>query len=51
MPSKKNLETQAEQSARFKRDARKLVKDGALSLTDADVALDKLVRRAKFDGR
>ena len=46
MPPKKNPETQAEQSARFKKDARKLVKDGALSLTDADAALDKLVRRS-----
>jgi hypothetical protein len=51
MPPKKNPETQAEQSARFKKDARKLVKAGELSLTAADDALDKLVRRAKFDGR
>ncbi len=47
MPPKKNPETQAEQSARFKKDARKLVKDGKLSLTDADEALDKLVRKAR----
>ena len=46
MPPKKNPETQAEQSARFKKDARKLVKAGELSLTGADAALDKLVRNA-----
>ena len=46
MPPKKNPETQAEQSARFKKDARKLVKAGALNLIDADKALDGLVRRS-----
>ena len=47
MPPKKNPETQAEQSARFKKDARKLVKAGELSLTDADAALDNLVRKSR----
>ena len=46
MPPKKNPETQAEQSARFKKDARKLVKDGKLSLIDGEAALDKLVFRS-----
>lgn len=46
MPPKKNPETQADQSKRFKADARKLVKAGELSLTAADEALDKLVRSA-----
>jgi hypothetical protein len=46
MPPKKNPETQAEQSARFKRDAKELVKAGELSLTDADAALDNIVRRS-----
>ena len=49
MPPKKNPETQAEQSKRFKADARKLVKAGELSLTDADAALDLLVKRAAKD--
>lgn len=51
MPKKKRHESQAEQSERFKKDAQKLIDDGILSLTEADRALDKLVRRAKFDGR
>lgn len=51
MPPKKNHETQAEQSARFKKDARKLAKAGELSLTDADAALDRMIRReAKGSG-
>ena len=44
MPPKKNPESQAEQSARFKKDARKLVKAGELSLTDADAALEGMVK-------
>ena len=46
MPKKANPESQAEQSERFKRDAAKLIKDGELSPTDADRALDKLVRKS-----
>ncbi len=44
MPPKKNPETQAEQSARFKKDARKLVKAGELSVTDGQTTLDALVK-------
>jgi hypothetical protein len=51
MPPKKNPESQAEQSKRFKKDAAKLIEDGSLNPTDAEKALDKLVRRARFDGR
>ena len=51
MPKKKNPETPEAQSDRFRRDAQKLIEAGELNLTDADRALDKLVRRAKFDGR
>lgn len=51
MPKKQNPETPEEQSRRFQGDAQRLVDDGELSPTDADRALDKLVRRAKFDGR
>lgn len=51
MPKKANPETQKEQSARFRKDARKLIKDGELDPVNGDEALDGLVRRAKFDGR
>jgi hypothetical protein len=51
MPKKKNPESPEDQSARFKRDAERLIEDGSLNPTDAEKALDKLVRRAKFDGR
>jgi hypothetical protein len=46
MPKKKLHESQVEQSDRFKRDAQRLVDAGELSPTDADAALDKLVRRS-----
>ena len=46
MPKKQNPETEAEQSERFKRDAQKLIDAGELSPTDADAALDKLVRQS-----
>ena len=51
MPKKKRQETQAEQSARFKKDVQKLIDAGELSPTEADKALDGLVKRARFDGR
>ena len=51
MPKKKNPETPEEQSERFRREAQKLIDAGELSPTEAENALDKLVRRAKFDGR
>ena len=47
MPKKANPESQAEQSERFKKDAQKLIDDGSLSLTEADAALDSLVRNAR----
>lgn len=46
MPKKANPESQVEQSARFRKDARKLVRDGELSIADANTALDALVRRS-----
>ena len=51
MPPKKNPETPAEQAKRFRKEARKLIKDGQLDPVEADKALDGLVRRARFDGR
>lgn len=44
MPKKKQKETPEEQSARFKAEAEKLIADGELSPTEAEAALDKLVR-------
>jgi hypothetical protein len=46
MPKKKRQETQAERSARFKKDARKLIAAGELNPTDAIEALDKLLRQS-----
>jgi hypothetical protein len=46
MPKKKTQETPAEQSARFKREAQKLIDAGELSPTEADAALDVLVRKS-----
>ena len=46
MPSKKHPETPAEQSARFRKEARKLVKSGELDTAEADAALNKLVRHS-----
>lgn len=45
MPKKKQKETPAEQGARFKREAEKLIADGELSATEAEKAVDRLVRR------
>ena len=47
MPKKKRNETQAEQSARFKAEVEKLIAAGELSPTDADAALDRMVRAQK----
>jgi hypothetical protein len=46
MPKKLRQESQKEQSERFKRDAQRLIDAGELSPTEADAALDKLVRKA-----
>lgn len=47
MPKKQQKETQAEQSARFKAEVQKLIDAGELSHTEAEDALDKLVRQSK----
>jgi polyhydroxyalkanoate synthesis regulator phasin len=47
MPKKKRHETQAEQSERFRRDARKLIEAGELNPTEAEAAVDRLVRKAR----
>jgi len=46
MPKKKRQETQEEQSARFKREAQKLIDAGELNPTEADAAVDRIVRRS-----
>lgn len=44
MPKKKHKETPEEQSARFRAEVERLVAAGELSPTEADEALDRLVR-------
>jgi hypothetical protein len=44
MPKKKHHETQAEQSARFKRDAQKLIDAGELNPTEAEAEVNRLIR-------
>jgi hypothetical protein len=51
MPPKKNPETPEEQAKRFQKEARKLIRDGALDPAQGERAVDGLVKRAKFDGR
>ena len=46
MPRKKQHESQAKQSARFRSEAQKLIDAGELNPTEAEAALDKLVRRS-----
>jgi hypothetical protein len=50
MPKKKRQESQAEQSARFKRDAQKLIDAGELNPTEAEEAVERLVRRSAKGG-
>lgn len=45
MPKKKREESKAEQSARFKAEAERLIAAGELSEDEADAALDRMVRR------
>lgn len=47
MPKKQQNETPEEQSARFKAEVERLIAAGELSPTDADEALDRLVRTAQ----
>lgn len=46
MPAKKKPESQADQFQRFRLKVKELIDAGELSSTDADAALDKLVRRS-----
>lgn len=45
MPSKKVHESNAKQAARFRSEAQKLIDAGELNPTEAEEALDKLVRK------
>lgn len=47
MPKKQNPETPEEQSKRFKRDVQRMIDAGELNPTDADAAMDRLVRKQK----
>ena len=44
MPKKKTTESQKEQSARFRAEVERLIAAGELNPTEADAALDGLVR-------
>ena len=44
MPKKKNTESQAEQSERFRAEVARLIEAGELNATEADAALDRLTR-------
>ena len=44
MPKKLKTETAKEQAARFRAEVERLIEAGELSPTDADAALDRLVR-------
>lgn len=46
MPKKASAESPAEQSARFKLEAQKLIDAGELSPTDAEAAMDRILQRA-----
>lgn len=45
MPKKQNRDKPEEQSEKFKREAQRLIDAGELNPTDADAALDRLIRR------
>lgn len=45
MPKKKNPETPEEQSARFKRDAERLIEAGELNPTVAEDSVDRMIRQ------
>ena len=47
MPKKKRSETAEEQSARFRAEVERLIAAGELSPTEAEGALDTLVRRSR----
>ena len=46
MPKKRNPESQAEQSERFRAEVERLVAAGELNPIEADAALDRLVQSA-----
>ena len=51
MPKKKNPLTPEEQRKRFEEEVRKRTDAGEFSPTEAEAALDKMIKRARFDGR
>ena len=47
MPKKKNTESQAEQSERFRAEVAKLIEAGELNAAEAEAVLDRLVRTSQ----
>jgi hypothetical protein len=46
MPKKQNRETPEEQSERFKREAQRLIDAGELNPTEADEAIERILRQS-----
>jgi hypothetical protein len=51
MPKAKNPMTEEERSKRFNEEVKRRKEAGDFDHDAADAALEKLIRRAKFDGR
>lgn len=51
MPKKKRKETPEEQSERFRKEAQKLIDAGELNPTEAEGALDRLVKKQRDSKR
>ena len=49
MPPKKHPETPKEQSARFKREAQKLIKSGELDPAEAEAAMERAMAGVRKD--
>jgi len=51
MPKKKNPESPEDQAKRFMEEVQRRIDAGELNPTEADTALDKLVRQSRNDGQ
>ena len=51
MPKKKAQDTKIEQSERFRKEAQRLIDAGELSPTEAEAALDALVKQSRNEQR
>jgi polyhydroxyalkanoate synthesis regulator phasin len=51
MPRKAKIESQAEQSERFKREAERMIAAGELSPTEAEAAIENVLRSQARQGK